>query len=39
MLDEKEKMYNVFDDIIKTEKNITKDDINIMINYTIENQK
>ena len=39
MLDEKEKMYTTFDDIIKSEKNITKDDINIMINYAIENQR
>ncbi len=39
MLNENEKMYLVFDDIIKTEKDVTKDDINIMINYAIENQK
>ncbi len=39
MLNENDKMYKVFDDIIKTEKQVTKDDLNIMINYTIENQK
>jgi hypothetical protein len=39
MLGEKEKMYTAFDDIIKTEKKVTKDDINIMINYAIENQR
>ncbi|MFA5916744.1 MAG: tetratricopeptide repeat protein [Candidatus Gracilibacteria bacterium] len=39
MLGEKEKMYTTFDDIIKTEKEVTKDDINIMINYAIENQR
>lgn len=37
MLWDKEKMFKTFDDMIKYEKNITKDDVNIIINQAIEN--
>lgn len=39
MLNEHDKMYKIFDEIIKTEKKVTKDDINIMINHSIETSK
>ncbi len=39
MLKDQNKLFILFDDIIKTEKKITKDDLNIMINYSIENNK
>lgn len=37
LLGDKEKMFKVFDDMIKYEKSISKDDINIIINQAIEN--
>lgn len=37
LLWDKEKMFKIFDDMIKYEKNISKDDINIIINQAIEN--
>lgn len=39
MLNDYDKMYKTFDDIINTEKKITTDDINIMINHSIETNK
>jgi len=39
MLNEFDKMYKVFDEMINSEKNISTDDINIMINHSIETNK
>jgi hypothetical protein len=39
MLNEIDKMYKVFEEMINSEKNISTDDINIMINHSIETNK